>query len=444
MRSRRPTLAAAARLALAAACALGPARALAFHDGGVGACDGCHTMHNSSGGVAVVRGKPQLLGNAFLLRGSDPSSTCLACHASLTPGGANVLTPLPTQGLPPGNYSPGGDFGWLQKSWSWMGASAVETSRGERHGHSIVAGDYGLLSDATFLAAPGGTYPSSQLSCVSCHDPHGRWRYTGGAFPSTTGAPIVASGSYGGTGTVTPSPTRAVGSYRLLAGQGYAPPGVVATLNADPPVALAPVTYNQGEATAPVRVAYGSGMSEWCRSCHGTIHDGQPASGSAFAHPSGNLAKLSTNGELDTYNRYLATGSLTGSQQSSYWTIVPYEEGTTDRATLAAHATSDGSVRSGPSTGQENVMCLSCHRAHASGWDQGLRWNMRDRTLSTGYVTVASQWPGIDGAGDAALPANAQGRTQAETRGAMYDRDPAAFAPYQKALCNKCHAQDGP
>jgi hypothetical protein len=57
---------------------------------------------------------------------------------------------------------------------------------------------------------------------------------------------------------------------------------------------------------------------------------------------------------------------------------------------------------------------------------------------------VGGQWPGIDAAGDGALPANAQGRTMAETRGAMYDRDPAVYAPYQKVLCNKCHAQDGP
>ena len=89
-------------------------------------------------------------------------------------------------------------------------------------------------------------------------------------------------------------------------------------------------------------------------------------------------------------------------------------------------------------------MCLSCHRAHASGWDWAMRWNMRDASINTGYVTVGGQWPGLDATGDAALPANAQGRTQAETRGAMYDRDPTAYAPYQRALCNKCHAQDGP
>ena len=432
------------RLALAASLAFAASPALAFHNGGVGACEGCHTMHNSSGGLAVAKNQPQLLGNAYLLQASDPSSTCLSCHAGLNPGGANVLTPAPAQGLPPGNYTPGGDFGWLRKSWSWTDGTTQGTSPGERHGHNVVAFDYGLVSDTTFLSAPGGTYPSTQLSCISCHDPHGQYRYAGSAFPSTTGAPIVASGSYGGTGLVMPSAAAAVGTYRLLGGQGYAPPGGLPAFTADPAVALSPLVYNQGESTAQVRVAYGAGMSEWCGNCHPGIHTPTAPGAGPFSHPSGNLAKLSTNGELDTYNKYLATGNVAGVQATSYWSIVPYEEGSTDRAMLATHATSDGSATSGPSTGQENVTCLSCHRAHASGWDWAMRWNMSNRTISTGYVTAGGQWPGIDATGDAALPANAQGRTQAETRGAMYDRDPTVYAPYQKALCNKCHAQDGP
>jgi hypothetical protein len=442
--SPRPTPPALPRVAAALALLALSSPALAFHEGGVGACEGCHTMHNSSAGLAVSARRAVFTGNAYLLQASDPSSTCLSCHASLAPGGANVLTPAPAPGLPPGNYTPGGDFGWLRKAWSWVGAAALESSPGERHGHNVVAADYGLVPDGTFLAAPGGTYPSTQLSCVSCHDPHGRFRYAAGAFPSTTGAPIVGSGSYGGAGTLTPGASAAVGTYRLLAGQGYAPPGAAPAFTADPPVALAPLLYNQGESAAQVRVAYGAGMSEWCGNCHPGIHASAAPGAGPFSHPSGNLAKLSTQGEADLYDRYRATGSLTGSQSTAYWSIVPYEEGTGDRATLAAHATSDGSAAGGPATGQENVMCLSCHRAHASGWDFAMRWNMRDRTISSGYVTAGGQWPGIDAAGDAALPANAQGRTQAETRGAMYDRDASAFAPYQKVLCNKCHAQDGP
>jgi hypothetical protein len=118
--------------------------------------------------------------------------------------------------------------------------------------------------------------------------------------------------------------------------------------------------------------------------------------------------------------------------------MVPYEEGTSDRATLAPHAVSDDSQRGGPSTGNEQVMCLSCHRAHATAWDHALRWN----NPQSGTIVFGGQWPGVDSTGEAALPANAQGRTQAETRAAMYDRDPTVYSPYQRVLCNKCHAKD--
>ena len=48
--------------------------ALAFHDGGVAHCDGCHSMHNGSGNARFVAAGPSLT------NGSDASSTCLNCH----------------------------------------------------------------------------------------------------------------------------------------------------------------------------------------------------------------------------------------------------------------------------------------------------------------------------------------------------------------------------
>ena len=81
-------------------------------------------------------------------------------------------------------------------------------------------------------------------------------------------------------------------------------------------------------------------------------------------------------------------------------------------------------------------MCLSCHRAHASAWDGALRWNVKSE-----YVVAGGQWPGVDATGEAARPSVAQGRTRAETRAAMYDRDASAYASFQTSLCNKCHAK---
>ena len=204
----------------------------------------------------------------------------------------------------------------------------------------------------------------------------------------------------------------------------------------NPPVALSPQLYNRSERTADVRVAYGAGMSEWCRNCHDQIHSPSATNtASTFQHPAGNDARLTAGNELAIYNTYVRSGVLTGLQTSSYTSLVPYEEGTTDRATLAPHAVSDGSVRSGPS-GQETVSCLSCHRAHATGWDHALRWNN-----ASSYIVVGGSWPGTDAVGNASLPEFAQGRTRAETQAAMYDRDASAYSSFQKVLCNKCHGE---
>jgi hypothetical protein len=408
---------------------LAPAAARAFHDGGVGSCDGCHTMH------AKPTGEPA---GASLLLGSDPSSTCLNCHGGSTPGGYQVLSAMISAASPPGNFTPGGDFGWLLRSFSWPGAQgATESSPGRRHGHSVVANDVLLEADYDNATAPAGSYPSDRLSCISCHDPHGRYRIDGTGAVRTDGAPIVSSGSYGGRDAAAIPPRGAIGVYRLLGGVGYAPrtaSGVV-PFSANAPVAFAPKEYNRSERSADVRVAYGAGMSEWCRNCHGFIHD-SPTPG-VFNHLAGNDARLNAGNELAIYNSYVRSGVLTGAQAASYTSMVPYEEGTVDRTVLASHAASDGSVLSGPSTGQENVMCLSCHRAHATAWDHALRWN----SPPSGYIVVAGSWPGIDVAGSAGQPEFAQGRTRAETEAAMYGRLASSYAEYQKVLCNKCHGQ---
>lgn len=416
--------------ALAALVVLFAPDAFAFHGGGVAACEGCHTMH----------GTPEQAGTAgaYLLLARDPSSICLNCHARTALSAHAVFTTGSAPGIPPANYTPGGDFAWVTKSYAWLNGTTQETSPGDRHGHNVVASEYGLFADANLTTSPGGSFPANSLSCTSCHDPHGRWRLLGDGSFATTGAPIVSSGSYGGAVINTPTASTAVGVYRLLAGRGYVQRSAgAAPLAVDPPVALAPPVYNQSERAADVRVAYGAGMSEWCANCHGAIHTAPTTS--SFLHPSGAQAKL---GVLATwYNGYVKDGELSGTQDTSFTSLVPYEEGTADRAVLAPLATSDGSARAGPNGVTEAVMCLTCHRAHASGWDGALRWNMRYR--ETESIVAAGQWPGTDAIGDPAKPTTAQGRRQAETRAAMYDREPSAFAPYQKALCSKCHDSGG-
>jgi len=413
-----------------------------FHSGGVAACEGCHTMHNSLEGQKISVGANA---GPYLLRGSDQSSTCIECHGE-TPLGSSyhmVTYPDPAAGTPPGNYTPGGDFAWLKKTYTWIpsGSVATETSKGERKGHNIVAADFSYVSDAANTTAPGGTYPAGSLGCQSCHDPHGRYRRDTTGTISTTGLPIRTSGSYlGNSGVVAdnePNSWSAVGVYRLLGGNGYTPKSLGSNaFTEDVPVAKVNSTYQgtAGEQTLQYRVAYGSNMSEWCSNCHANMHRPSYSSGkAALTHPSG--APL-TAAVVANYNAYKKSGDMTGVVASSGNTLIPYEIGSTDYAAIASLAVNSATF-AGPVDTAAKVMCLSCHRAHASGFDSMLRFGLGNEFITVADSAGIVSWPDLT-----ANPDQARGRTALETQAAYYNRLPTAFAPYQRVLCNKCHAKD--
>jgi hypothetical protein len=127
------------------------------------------------------------------------------------------------------------------------------------------------------------------------------------------------------------------------------------------------------------------------------------------------------------------SGNINGRADAAYISLVPFEEGIDNRSMLAQHAQTNGSYSRGPEYGS-NVMCLTCHRAHASGWNSMARWNM-----DVDFLVYNGKYPGID---NGAPPEHAQGRTAAETKWALYDRPSNRFAAVQRGLCNKCHTKD--
>lgn len=401
----------------------------AFHSGGVAECGGCHSMHSPS---------PT---GSFLLIGTDQSSTCLSCHqhaGDTAPTSYHVSTDpgdMPV-GVPPKQRSPGGDFGWLKKTYDYTprsGATPVHEA-GDTHGHNIVAGDFGYLVDATNTTAPGGTFPAAQLACNSCHDPHGSYRRRSDNTIGTSGGAIIASGSYK-TSSVPgysdpPAAGSALGVYRLLAGAGYSKGGV--TYNGVP-AAKAPNTYNQTEATNQVRVAYGVATTgghvtwgQWCSTCHPNMH-----SQGNYVHP---VDQALGSAVIANYNSYVKSGDMTGVAASSFTSLVPFANNTNSYTTLAGVANNGSPTAAGPSDGDQ-VTCLSCHRAHASGFPEMLRFNMEGE-----FMIYNGQYPGTDTTPTA--PQFAQGRLGAETQAGYYDRPVTTFANYQRVLCNKCHAKD--
>jgi hypothetical protein len=207
-------------------------------------------------------------------------------------------------------------------------------------------------------------------------------------------------------------PGTAAGTYRMLGGVDYeaGPPGEKFTHGA--PTAVAP-SKDWGERDDN-HVAYGSGMSEWCGNCHAALLFG--ASGGATKHPAGVAAKFGAE-TASIYDSYVKTGDLTGSPSRAYLALVPFELGVEATTSLNPASTE------GPRSGTSNVMCLTCHRAHASAFPSIGRWDFGATFLADSHPNAA------DGAAD--------------SHNSYYGRDIVAqFGPYQRQLCNKCHARD--
>lgn len=403
--------------------------AFAFHGGGVAHCDGCHSMHAGNGneGRFVNQGPS-------LTNGSDASSTCLNCH-----DGAARYHVNSADGS---NTNEGGDFHWTQDngySYYNRGLRAVDNNN---KGHNMLAADFGLANDANLATAPGGGAPSAGFGCTSCHDPHGQ----AGGGTANGALPISVSGSYGAV----PDAGTQAGNYRLLFDSNKE------FFSEDAPIARA----NSYDGAS---VQYGAGMSLWCGNCHsGFYNNGSAASG---MHPT-DVAPPST------YDGYIATGNFTGVQASSYDPLVPIERGGVAASSELPDPTDSATAGFG-TTGTSQVMCLTCHRAHASAFDNALRWDYTtsefiaeswntldgsvevDDTAGGLIVDAAGLNPGDVGYVDTYNQVTVNANLPATTAATYYKHGDAidvaidavaswdgGYGHYQRSLCNKCHVQD--
>jgi hypothetical protein len=370
--------------------------ASAFHGGGVAHCDGCHSMHNSADNP--ISGTA----NSLLLKGSDPSSTCLNCH-----NGSGSYHINSTDGS---NVTQGGDYFWMTLTYNVVIRGNTTAFEADNHGHNIVAADYGFLADQNpnNSTAPGGTFPAASLFCTSCHDAHGQVNGgTGNMQP-----PISASGSYG---SAEPTDGTVLGNYRILGSSTYQPldefgDPVGSAFSAASPIAA---SSGFGPPGFGASVDYGSGMAEWCANCHPDyINDSQK-------HPSGNGEHL--NGEASNYNSYVATGDFTGVIATAFDGLVPFERGVTTggwdlnpTSTVGADSAS-------------NVMCLTCHRAHASANANAGKWDFEVEFLAHSHALESPDVP--------------VGAAVYYDDGVVIDVA-TKYGQFQRSLCNKCHVQD--
>ena len=298
-----------------------------------GVCSDCHTMHNSQGGqpmayqlnVSYSGFDSNATAGKFLL-----VSNCVGCHTSA--GSATIVNNVPIVFNTSTFNNPlaGGNFSYVRTD--------------DAYGHNVV----GIKAqDGTLgLTPPGGTAMTSQLTCAGefgCHGDSsaGNDEYTGlGGAHHQDDSGGITGGSVGL-------------SYRFLN-------GITGKEDSDWEQDNTNTSHNEYKGSSS---SSADTVSYLCAQCHGKYHTwtgGASEVGTAspwLRHPTDIVLK--STGEYLAYTTYSMTAPV-------------------------ARPDPDTVANTGIVTpGTDIVMCLSCHRAHASPYYKMIRWDYKSSTLST-------------------------------------------------------------
>jgi len=260
----------------------------------------------------TVDGSPQNAGHFLLIDGDQASKVVSSNDSCLSCHDGTIDVINPDLG---GGDYPSGDFGDLD-----TGAA------GYNRGHDMEAT---LLLPNHSENAPkcdGDSFTVNDFRCASCHDPHKdkddepRLIRDGDEIPD-----------------ITPDSPANAPEAEWMDMHWF--------INAE-----SDTWHNQ----------YKSGVSAWCANCHSGMDNEN--SDSDFHHPSGDNAGASLKGAHRV------------NYGADYKFGVPYEDSDFSNAGLTAGYGPDGA--SNPTSGNEQIMCLTCHRAHASPYDYGGRWDI--------------------------------------------------------------------
>jgi predicted CXXCH cytochrome family protein len=358
-----------------------------------GVCSNCHTMHNSQNATNMQLGSTYQWG----LGGVDGciechGSTrvvllrldCLGCHAKAINDTSNIIDGWPQVALD-------------VNATALAGGNYKHVFSDDTHGHNVHGFGGIIATDSNIGNTPPGyksdydpSYPSTggylpgnsvgQVMCAGQYGCHGNrnqlspilaMKGTHHANDSILkfGAGFTETGQGGGTGS-TSDFTTAGKSYRFLYNVHGAEDANWEGVTPGPTVhneykgavfgARSGQTWNQI-----------STISQFCGECHGDFHaSGSSGIGSAspwLRHPTDVV--LPASGEYTAYTAYSTEAPV--ARQS-------IADGTT---------TASGTV----TPGTDIVMCLSCHRAHASQFPDALRWDYSNMSAGRGCYICHTQ-----------------------------------------------------
>lgn len=394
-------------------------------------CTDCHTLHNSENGATVNQsgqGGTQL--NRELLKRGDWTDMCLSCHTE----GSNTSSTVLLSGVentgwvaPPvmsinGTYTgsmPAGDF-YFSKNDAKKGHNPSYTKGADLTG----AGTSLLMpADATLKALPpGGTsITDKEWSCHSCHGMHSRFSDTYSAWRqlkrkvngkvvtgSETAGTVETSGGTSGTTTAGYEPIMS-NSRGDIQGTTYK------FSRADSnPLEGADLMLAESDTNKNV---YRGGFSSFCSACHGDFHGGTGETratdnaktniGQTWQrHPTN--VKLNETSIVQTNNGSSTSGAKYGI--TTYTKVVSNAQSTNpnpvgydwryplvqDNADFTVKSTVAAWSNASTALGTSRIMCLTCHKAHASKFDNMTRWDANAHSfLASGATSDVGDGPAV-------------------------------------------------
>lgn len=362
-------------------------------------CYDCHTIHDSEDGAPVSGGPyPRLL--------TLPTATdiCIQCHMYPASSAFNAPTVMTFTGNPPATVAmPAGDFYW----------SMMYPERGHNPGKSLGVQSAVMPSDAVLTVSPGGNYSIEDWDCTSCHDPHNRfgenvtaWRQVKRKINGVvhTGDETVGFGveTYGGNqGPTTPGYEPILSNSRGdLQNGGLDYKNVRKDGN---PLEGANLFQKESDTNKNV---YRGGFSSFCASCHGDFHGGNGETrtadnpntrtgGAWVKHPT-NVAMNEAGSKygIATYTAVVTNKQGTSPNPVGYDWKYPLVQPTND-FTVKKNIASANDLAT--AKGEDRLMCLSCHKAHASKYANMTRW---DAAAHSFIANGASDFTGAVSSGD--------------------------------------------
>ncbi len=363
-------------------------------------CADCHTIHNSEDGAAVSYAYSGANGpyQALLYRG-DFTDLCLSCHkqgqntsaTAALPSVANTGWTAPIvmtlDGVVPANTAmPSGDFYY----------SNLDPKKGHNPAYTEGAVGSGTAT-SLFMQAdpvlgdnpPGGILDgTTEWSCHSCHGMHSRFSssYTAWRQVKRKVNGHVVSGDVTGFGVETATGNKGATEAGFEPIKSNSRGDVIGTnyLNVRPdgnPLEGADLFQTESDVNKNV---YRGGFSSFCSACHGDFHGGNGETrtvnntntrigGAWLRHPTNiKMNEAGSKYGIGTYTKQVTNAQSTNPNPVGYdwrYPLIQPDDDFTVSVTAAAMTDPLTAI------GDDRLSCLTCHKAHATQYDNMTRWD---------------------------------------------------------------------